>query len=554
MELDRSARSFLAQKGRLPANRDLNMKHRNSLLSLLCIAALMTPFALSGAAEVKRPNFIFIIADDMYREMFNCTPEGKGHNVTPTLDRLAAEGVVMQGQHIVSPVCTPSRFNCLTGRYASRARNAAFTQMTERGGMSLVVWNTMLLADDLTLPRLLQKAGYTTGTVGKHHCVGWPKLEPMSPADDARTPAVAARLQANGRQMEAALRALGFDFATNIISGNLDERYPQNAGVHNLDWLVSGALDFIDRNKDTPFFLYFASSVAHSPNQPKRSWNADPRATPYGFLEKAPEVLPARDTLPKRIQESGVTGGRMSENVLWLDDAVGALIKRLEKHGLADNTLVVFFNDNGQDAKGSIYQGGTHCPSILWRKGGFPCGRTTEARVTNLDFAPTLLDLAGAELPQGFFDGRSFRPLLEGKSNRIHDALFFELGFTRGVLKDHWKYVALRYPPNPETIVDLRKPESGRGTQRPDPASPADLKPRPPFGHIGGNNNEDRPKKTYPAYWDADQLYDLSADPNEQRNLAKDPAHAAKLEELKRELRRHLEKLPGGFAELKTAP
>ena len=86
--------------------------------------------------------------------------------------------------------------------------------------------------------------------------------KPMMPAK----PAVAERLQANGRKMESALRAIGFDFATNIINGNLDERYPQNAGVHNLDWLVSGALDFIDRNKDKPFFLYFASSVAHSPN------------------------------------------------------------------------------------------------------------------------------------------------------------------------------------------------------------------------------------------------------------------------------------------------
>ena len=140
---------------------------------------------------------------------------------------------------------------------------------------------------------------------------------------------------------------------------------------------------------------------------------------------------------------------------------------------------MVFFNDNGQDAKGSIYQGGTHCPSILWRKGGFPCGHTSDARITNLDFAPTILDLVGAEPPQDFFDGRSFRPLLEGKTNRLHDALFFELGFTRGVLKENWKYIALRYPPNPETIVDLRKPEGGKGTKRPDPASPADLKPRP---------------------------------------------------------------------------
>ena len=152
------------------------MKTRLRIPALLCLGMLC---AQTLAAAPGRPNIIFIIADDMYRDMLNFTPEGRNRNCTPNLDRLAAEGVVMEGQHIVSPVCTPSRFNCLTGRYASRARNAAFTQMTQRGGMSLVVWNTMLLADDVTLPRLLQKAGYTTGTVGKHHCVGWPKLEEL---------------------------------------------------------------------------------------------------------------------------------------------------------------------------------------------------------------------------------------------------------------------------------------------------------------------------------------------------------------------------------------
>ena len=75
---------------------------------LRVIAALLAPCLLHAAPSTS-PNIIFIIADDMYRDMLNCTPEGKGRNLTPHLDRLAAEGVVMQGQHIVSPVCTPSR-------------------------------------------------------------------------------------------------------------------------------------------------------------------------------------------------------------------------------------------------------------------------------------------------------------------------------------------------------------------------------------------------------------------------------------------------------------
>jgi arylsulfatase A-like enzyme len=88
-------------------------------------AALLLGAALgAGGAEARKPNVVFIIADDLFIDMLNFTPEGKGKNLTPNLDRLAAEGVVLRGQHIVSPVCTPSRFNCLSGRYASRARNA----------------------------------------------------------------------------------------------------------------------------------------------------------------------------------------------------------------------------------------------------------------------------------------------------------------------------------------------------------------------------------------------------------------------------------------------
>lgn len=511
-----------------------------------------TPVASLHAAEGQPPNILFIIADDLFRDMLNFTPEGKGRNLTPHLDRLAAEGVVMQGQHIVSPVCTPSRFNCLSGRYASRASNAAFTQITQRGGTSIVVWNTHLMPGERCLPLLLRQAGYRTGTVGKHHCISWPKLKPTNNADDPRAPAVTARLQANAQIMESALGQLGFDFASRIINGNLDEHYPAALGVHNLDWLVEGALEFIDQSQDKPFFLYFSTSVAHSPNQPERSWKASPLATPYGFLQKAPNVLPPRDSLPQRIQKSGLSGGRFMENLLWLDDAVGALLRRIEERGLAGNTLIFFFNDNGQDGKGSIYQAGTHCPSIVWRQGGFPCGNVSETRITNLDFAPTILDLAGVAAPQDHFDGRSFRSVLEAKTGQVHDALFFELGFTRGVLRDRWKYIALRYPPHPEKIIDLRKPEQGRGTPRPDPSSPAHLSPRPPFGHIGGNNNENRPKQTHPAYWDADQLYDLASDPQEQRNLAQDPAHAAKLAELQDLLKKHLESLPGGFAESKA--
>jgi arylsulfatase A-like enzyme len=270
-----------------------------------------------------------------------------------------------------------------------------------------------------------------------------------------------------------------------------------------------------------------------------------PRLTPYGVLDTPPDVLPSREDRARRLREHP-SRGRHRENLLWLDDAIGALLRQLAETGELGRTVIFFFNDNGQDGKGSIYQSAAWSPSVVWRQGGFPVGRTSAVRVTNLDFAPTILDLAGVAPPPGHFDGRSFRAVLEGDPTPLHESVFFELGFTRGVRVGDWKYVALRYPPQPERFALVVNPPHLKNIVLP-PGQPA-------FGHIGGNNNELAALRTQPAYFDRDQLYDLAADPREQRNLAADPRHAARLAELKRELQRHLAHLPGGFGEFKPVP
>lgn len=503
---------------------------------LLAVCGLLPTTTAAAKPPNDRPNFVFIIADDMFRDMLNYLPEGRGRNLTPHLDRLAAEGTILLGQHIVSPVCTPSRFNCLTGRYASRARSPGFLRLSGRLGMTCVTWNTQILPDDITLPRLLQQAGYATGMVGKNHAISLPRRLRVAREANPRDPAVREQLRAHARAREAAVRAAGFDYAGRIYPNNVDNFPPTALGVHNQDWITEGALEFIEANHDRPFYLYFATTITHSPQQPERSWRADPRATPEGFLERAPAVQPSRASLARRVRAAGVKG-RLPETVLWLDDAIGALLDKLEATGVLDRTIIVFFNDNGQEAKGSIYEGGAACPSLIWRAGGFPCGHATSALVSNLDFAPTLLDFAGGHAPTGAFDGTSLRPLLEGRTNRIHDALFFELGFTRGVLRDGWKYLAFRQPAGAVKLLDHRKPGQEGA----------------PYGHIAGNDNERKAIRQYPAYFAPDQLYDLRRDPGEQKNLADDPAAAGKLRELRARLREHLAGLPGGFAELKPA-
>jgi len=510
------------------------------------------------ARSRRKPNIVFIIADDMKKHMFNCLPEGKGRNLSPNIDRLAAEGTLLMSQHVVSPVCTPSRFNCLTGRYASRSRSVNFLRSTQRHGQTVIGWNTHILADDVTLPGLLKQQGYKTGIVGKNHVVLVPGYKKLPYQADPTIPEAKARLSQNSRAIKQAMYACGFDYAASIYHNNPDGNGPLALAVHNLDWIVKGALDFIDESKDGPFFLYFASTIPHGPTTKDRSWGADPRITADGILDEPVNVLGRREDLAKRLKRARIDQPG-KENILWLDDAVGALIKRLEKHGLDDNTIIFFFNDHGQDAKGTIYQGGVSNPSIVWKKGGFTCGPVSNALVSNIDFAPTILDYAGRSFSGGDFDGRSFRPVLEAKVDKIHDSLYFEMGYTRGVLKGRWKYIALRYPEHARNMSlaerkailersNAKQKEHGRKVRCTDPLAP--------FSHIslipGGGDAEAASTGKYAGYYDADQLYDLSSDPGEQKNLVNDFGYSKILDDMKRELKKYLNRLPGGFAELKS--
>ncbi len=232
--------------------------------------------------------------------------------------------------------------------------------------------------------------------------------------------------------------------------------------------------------------------------------------------------------------------------------AIGALLSRLERLGRLDHAIIVVFNDNGQEGKGSIYQSGTLSPSIVWRRGGFPCGGVCSAMVSNVDLAPTLLDFAGVTPPPGMMDGVSFRAALEGRPWRDPDALYFELGFTRGVRMGDWTYIALRYPERPERFVDGRKPAEYEPIRRiiEKKAPP----PAPPYGHIAGNNNEFKTLKGQPAYFERDQLYNVCTDPRQQTNLAGRAEYAATLARMRQRLAQFLEDLPGSFHDLKPAP
>ena len=158
---------------------------------------LLTMLSCDKPEAQEPPNIIFFIADDMYPDMFNCLPEGAGKNLTPNLDRLAKEGMLMINQYVTSPVCSPSRYSCLTGKYASRANNDSFLKNTDNNqGQTVIQWNTQITGRDKALPHFLREAGYATGMVGKNHVIGTQGLHRFPDYNaDPREPAIKEKIE-----------------------------------------------------------------------------------------------------------------------------------------------------------------------------------------------------------------------------------------------------------------------------------------------------------------------------------------------------------------------
>ena len=516
--------------------------------------------------DSQKPNIVFFIADDMYRHMFNCLDEGKGKNLSPNIDKLANEGVLMLNQYVSSSVCTPSRYSCLTGQYASRAINHVMDVTTKRmDGETVVQWNSYIVPGQTTIGNLLKKMGYTSGFFGKNHAVeapGWQKLPLETDPTDKDAIAV---LKKDQEIIRESLRKCGFDYSGALYQDNPSYLGPEKLRVQNLDWITDKALDFLDKTKDEPVFLYYATTVPHGPSNASQSWNGDRRVTAEGILDTPPTCLPAKETIKKRLIEAGLaTEDKVPDdvgNVLWIDDALGAIIKKLEDQGKLDNTIIFFFTDHGMIAKGSVYEGGVSTPSIIWRKAGFGAEKINKSLVSNIDFAPTIFEMVGGN-PDTIksFDGKSLLSLIQNKeTDKIHESLYFEMGFSRGILKDSMKYIALRYP---EFALNWTFEERKKAL---DDWNNFRIKeklryhftdPNKPFSHLmlipGGGDAEFPSTKKYKHYYDSDQFYDLRKDPKEQNNLINDPEYQDKIKEYKELLKGYLLELPGVFGEFKT--
>lgn len=497
---------------------------RKLVLILVVIPTLLG----AGCAEKKsKPNVIIIYTDD---HNFDHIGVYGGKVLTPNLDRIANEGARFNRFYVSSPVCTPSRYSLITGRYAVRSKVLQKRQPTNQP--AFLRWNTFLSKEEKTVAHLFKEAGYATGMVGKYHLGG--EFGHIGGNESYDDPAVKDTITAIYRTWQQNVRDVaGFDYVESLYGNNLHIiGVPLSMQYHNMEWVTKGAVDFIDQHKDKPFFLYMAPTLPHVPG-PLESLKADPRVTAAGMLD-APitGVQPSRESVLERTRTAGID----DENapLTWLDDGIGAVLKRLEEYGLMENTIIVFASDHQSPrAKMTCYEYGANAPGAIMWKGKINPGQVHNALVTNVDIVPTIVDLAGIDQPADYkTDGRSWVGLLDGTETSLHESLYLEVVYQRAVVTKDWKYIATRFP---DSVNEIITPEN-----------------RTEFT-IEGKRGRDRyhNETQFPGYYDDDQLYYLVEDRNEQNNLANDPAYADKLEEMKQILRDHSKDLPYAFGEFK---
>jgi arylsulfatase A-like enzyme len=368
------------------------------LLSAVCIAWVL-PAGYAGAkAPGRKPNIIYINADDL--GWTDLGYRGSTYYRTPNIDKLASQGMTFSDAYAPAANCAPSRACCMTGQYTPR--HGIYTVgSSERGKAKdrklIPTKNTTVLADEhVTIAETLKDAGYITCHVGKWHLGPDPTTQGFD------------------------VNIAGCEWGSPSGGGyHSPYKYPNcvqtKKGEYLTDRLGTEAIAFIEKHKDQPFFLHFATHSVHTPLQAK----ADLIAV---YSNRAPTEAHSNPTYAAMIQS--------------LDENVGRIMQKIDELGLADNTLVLFTSDNGgvwktskqwplRAGKGSYFEGGIREPMIVRWPGKVEPGSTCDVPVSGIDFFPTFLDAAGAEAPDGkTLDGVSLMPLLT-QAGAIEDRPLF---------------------------------------------------------------------------------------------------------------------------------
>lgn len=524
-----------------------------------------------GCHADRRPNVILILTDDQSPRNpptpeypYLVVPPGFGFGgdrvLTPNIDRLAREGIVMSNANVACPVCSPSRYTTLTGRHASRSRGAVFSRMFPPGVMSRPENNVELGADESSMPRLLQAAGYQTAWVGKCHILEQGLLEkpalwggPAAPGlkrygleSDPRTDrATHEAMQNNHEWWRARISREGFDWVGAVYPGNLLELFNKPSNVHNVEWTTRSVLDFLDTRSadaDQPFFLYYGTTIPHGPDPWVRNkegfihgLDADPGYTGEGYRTDLDySFMPTRTAIKRELAAAGYDVKHAW--LTWFDHSIGAILRKLDERGLARDTLIILTSDHGtwRYGKTTMYEGGIKVPLVMRWPAGIRPGSTYPHLVLNTDYAPTILDLAQAGLPDGgHLDGVSLAAVLKGReTGPLREEIFHEIGYARAVKTRKWKYIAVRYPPEIQRRIDAGEKFPAFGPEPPNPL-PYLVDNR----HLGYHSSRHNPN-----YFQSDQLYDLEKDPTEKNNVIE--RYPEVVADLKRRLKKHLATFP----------
>ena len=493
---------------------------------------------LTTAARGERPNIIMFLIDDQNPSSIAAFG---GDTYTPNLDRMAEEGMMFTRAYVSSSVCTPSRYTFLTGRFAGNSHSKRYAEAVGgKKNQGLPNFNVALERDNTNVGNVLREAGYTTGFVGKFHLTSeldFPEFYKGKnkwiniPKDATPGPETSAQFKHNERWMRSYLRTLGFSWAKNVYPENVHQPY----SMHNPEWTTVAALEFIEENKDGPFYLHLCSTLLHGPDRSWRKSMDHPLITGEGEVEGLPGVMTPRAELLKTIAEKGFDPDGHVAGEAWIDDSLGAIFRKLKQLGIDDNTLVVFAPDHGRDGKASVFShAACQVPMIMrWPK-GIPAGQVCDELVQNIDLVPTFFDAGQAEKPKDYrIDGRSLTPLFKsGTATDWRDHLYLEMGAARATVTKDWSYIAVRY--TKEQVAAIAR------------AAPRNL-PRALayIGRLGiGVRGADRP-----GFFDEDQLYHLTRDPKEMKNLAYKKAHANRMVAMRGLMQQDLEAIGRPFGE-----
>lgn len=387
------------------------MKRIESLL-LVVFGMLLSLAAFVSAQQQRKPNVVMIVADDLGYADLGCQNLSKDVK-TPHIDSIAAGGVRFTNGYVSGPVCSPTRAGLLTGRYQQRF---GFEQNPQRGAHD----RFGLPLDEILLPQQLKRAGYATGMFGKWHLGSNEGMQPHERGfDEFFGFTGGAHRYVNNQKPQVN--------ESNAIQRN---GKPVGETEYLTDAFTREAVSFIDRHKDEPFFLYLPYNAPHTPMQ-------------------APDKYLSR--FPNEKDEKRRTFLAMMSAV---DDGVGEVLAKLREHKLEEDTLVIFFSDNGgptpgnaslntplRGRKGETLEGGIRVPFMMQWKGRIPAGKVDDRFIVQLDLFPTIVALAGGELPQGVtIDGKDLLPYLaEGNTDTIHETLYWRFGPRRAIRSGNWK-------------------------------------------------------------------------------------------------------------------